>query len=189
MRYLALAVLTAGVTAQPGRSLAADLSGHWRYFQRDAIEVSPRTYDHSADFILWQRGNLVYGTWSESGYRGSQGCVKGTVKSRSMQAQLCLQDGSFGSESRAVCPAYAPPRDRFDRSGKSLVWYRYNDQTRKWEKYVTLTRRSATSKATWPEKCGADGPRANVDSDVFTPIGVAGPSTPPTITIHADGSM
>ena len=159
MRYLALALLTVGVTASPGQSLAADLSGHWRYFQRDAIEVSPRTYDHSADFILWQRGDRVYGTWSESGYRGSHGCVKGAVKSRSMQAQLCLEDGSFGTESGAVCPAYAPPRDRFDRSGKSLVWYRYNDQTHKWDKYVTLTKRNSVSKAaTWPKKCGADGP-------------------------------
>ena len=76
MRYLALALLTVGITASPGQSLAADLSGHWRYFQRDAIEVSPRTYDHSADFILWQRGNRVYGTWSESGHRGSLGCVR-----------------------------------------------------------------------------------------------------------------
>jgi hypothetical protein len=158
MRYLSLALLTVGITASAGQSLAADLSGHWRYFQRDAIEVSPRTYDHSADFILWQRGDRVYGTWSESGYRGSHGCVKGAVKSRSMQAQLCLEDGSFGTESGAVCPAYAPPRDRFDLSGKSLVWYRYNDQTRKWEKYVTLTRRNSISRATWPKKCGADGP-------------------------------
>lgn len=158
MRYLALALLTVGITALPGQSLAADLSGHWRYFQRDAIEISPRTYDHSADFILWQRGDRVYGTWSESGHRGSQGCVKGVVKSRSMQAQMCLHDGSFGSGNGAVCPVYAPSRDRFDVSGKSLAWYRYNDQTRKWEKYITLTRRNSISKVTGRKECGADGP-------------------------------
>ncbi len=138
--------------------MAADLSGHWRYFERDAIAIPPRTYDHTADFILWQRADRIYGTWSESGHRGSEGCVKGAVKSRSLLAQLCLQDGSVGSESGAVCPTYAPPRDRFDLSGKSLVWYRYNDPARKWEKYVTLSKRNPVSKVTWPKECGADKP-------------------------------
>lgn len=157
VRYLALALVAVGIPALPAQSLSADFSGHWRYFQRDAIEITPRTYDHSADFVLWQRGDRVDGTWSESGHRASRGCLKGTVKSRSLQAQLCLEEGSFRSESGAVCPAYAPPRDRFDLSRKSLVWYRYHDQTRKWEKYVTLTRRNSISKATRPKECGADG--------------------------------
>lgn len=158
MRDLALALLIAGVSASPGHSLAADLSGHWRYFERDASTIPPRTYDHSADFIFWQRADRIYGTWSENGHRLSEGCVKGAVKSRSVLAQLCLQDGSFGSESGAVCPTYAPPRDRFDLSGKSLVWYRYNDQARKWEKYITLTKRNPVAKGTWAKECGANEP-------------------------------
>lgn len=158
MRYLALALLTAGIAASPGQSLAADLSGHWRYFERDAIAIPPRTFDHLADFIFWQRGDRITGTWSQSGHRGSQGCVKGAVKIRSLLAQLCLQDGSFGSESGAVCPAYAPPRDRFDLSGKALVWHRYNDPASKWEKYITLTKRNSVSKAAGPKECGANEP-------------------------------
>ena len=158
MRHLALALFTSGIAALPAQSLAADLSGHWRFFERDAIAIPPRTYDHAADFILWQRADRIYGTWSESGHRLSEGCVKGTVKARTLLAELCLQDGSFGSESGAVCPKYAPSRDRFDLSGKSLVWHRYNEQARKWEKYVTLTRRNPVSKAAWPKECGADKP-------------------------------
>lgn len=158
VRYLALALVAVGIPVLPAQSLGADLSGHWRYFQRDGIAISPRTYDHSADFILWQRGDRVYGTWSESGQRASHGCLKGTVKSLSLQAQLCLHEGSFGSESGSVCPVYAPPRDRFDLSGKSLVWYRYNDPARKWEKYVTLSRRNSISNAARPKECGADAP-------------------------------
>jgi hypothetical protein len=158
MRYVALTLLTIGIAAWPGRSPAADFSGHWRYFQRDAIQIPPHTYDHSADFILWQRGNRVYGTWSESGHRGSLGCVKGVVKARSLEVQMCLEDGSFGSERGEICPAYAPPRDRFDLSQKSVVWYRYNEPARKWEKYLTLAKRNSISSATWPKGCGADSP-------------------------------
>ena len=84
--------------------------------------------------------------------------MKGAVKSRSLVAQLCLQDGSFGRESGAVCPKYAPPRDRFDLSGKTLVWLRYNDQARKWEKYITLMKRNPVAKGTWAKECGAIEP-------------------------------
>lgn len=161
MRHCALTLITAAIAALPGQSSAADLSGHWRFFERDAVKVAPRTVDHSADFILFQRADRIYGTWSENGHRLSEGCLKGNVKARSLLAELCLQDGSFGSESGAVCPKYAPPRDRFDLSGKSLVWHRYNEQARKWEKYLTLTKRNPVSKAAWPKECGADKPQAD----------------------------
>lgn len=62
MRYLALALVAVGIPALPAQSLSADFSGHWRYFERDAIEITPRTYDHSADFVLWQRAPPVADT-------------------------------------------------------------------------------------------------------------------------------
>ena len=158
MRNLCLLVLALSAIALPTQSFAADFSGHWRYFERDAIEVAPQTYDHSADFILWQRGDRVYGTWSESGHLGSHGCVKGVVKGRSLQAQVCLQEGGFGSGRGQACPSYAPPRDRFDLSRKSVVWYRYNEPARKWEKYLTLVKRNPVSRASWPKECGSDIP-------------------------------
>jgi hypothetical protein len=68
---------------------------------------------------------------------------------------MCLEDGSFGSERGAVCPKYAPSTDRFERSRKTLIWYRYNDPARKWEKYVTLTKRNSLSTKPWPKECGA----------------------------------
>ena len=158
MRHLSVTVLAIAAIALPAEALAADFSGHWRFFQRDAIQISPQTYDHSADFIFWQRGDRVYGTWSESGHRASHGCVKGVVKGRSVQVQMCLEEGSFGSESAAVCPNYAPSADRFDLSRKKLTWYRYNDPARKWEKHVTLTKRNSLSTKPWPKECGvADG--------------------------------
>ncbi len=155
---LALTILTLTAVALPAPSFAADFSGHWRYFERDAIEVAPRTYDHSADFILWQRGDRVYGTWSEQGHRGSHGCVKGVVKARSLQTQMCLHQGSFGAEGGAVCPSYAAPSDRFDLARKSIIWYRYNEPARKWEKYLTLTKRNSLASTPWPKECGADAP-------------------------------
>ncbi|MEO8186545.1 MAG: hypothetical protein ABI580_04185 [Burkholderiaceae bacterium] len=155
---MCLTILAVAAIALPALSSAADFSGHWRYFERDAIEIAPRTYDHSADFIFWQRGDRVYGTWSESGNRGSHGCVKGIVTGRSLQAQVCLQEGSFGSEGGAVCPSYSQARDRFDLSRKSVVWYRYNEPAHKWEKYLTLAKRNSISRATWPKECGADHP-------------------------------
>lgn len=158
MRSLALALLMIGTVAWPSQAAAADFSGHWRYFQRDAVQIPPLTYDHSADFILWQRGDRVYGTWSESGQRGSQGCIKGVAKARSLQVQMCLEGGSFGSERAGVCPAFAASRDRFDLARKSLVWYRYNEPASKWEKYLTLTKRNAVSSVTWPKECGTVSP-------------------------------
>ncbi len=176
MRSLACMLLILGVSALPGISWSADFSGHWRHFQRDAIQIPPRTYDHSADFILWQRGDQVYGTWSESGHRGSQGCVKGAVKSRSLHLQMCLEDGSFGSESGRVCPAYLPLRDRFDISRKSVVWYRFNEPARKWEQYVTLTKRNSVSRVSWPKECG------------LAPNGATGLSMLPPTAIRAGES-
>ena len=158
MRHLCLTILAVAAIAVQAQSFAADFSGHWRHFERDAIEVAPRMYDHSADFIFWQRGDRVYGTWSESTHRGSQGCVKGVVKGRSLQVQLCVEEGSFGSERGKTCPAYAPARDRFDLARKSVTWYRYNEPARKWEKYLTLVKRNPISKATWPKECGPDIP-------------------------------
>ena len=154
MRHLSVTGLTIAAIGLPAQSLAADFSGHWRHFQRDAIQVAPATYDHSADFIFWQRGDRVYGTWSESGQRTSHGCVKGVAKGRSVLVQMCLEDGSFGSERAAVCPKYAPFTDRFDLSRKTLHWYRYSAPAGKWEKYVTLTKRNSVSSKSWPKECG-----------------------------------
>jgi hypothetical protein len=155
MHQLCLTVLTIAAIALPPASLAADFSGHWRHFERDAIRIPPATYDHSADFIFWQRGDRVYGTWSESGHRESHGCVKGVAKGRLVQVQMCLQAGSFGSERAAVCPKYSPSTDRFDLSRKTLTWYRYNDAAGRWERYVTLTKRNSLSTKPWPKECGA----------------------------------
>ena len=155
MHLLHVTVLTVAVIGLPLETVAADFSGHWRYFQRDAIQMPPQSYDHSADFIFWQRKDRVYGTWSESGHRESHGCVKGVAKGRSVEVQMCMEEASFGSERAAVCPRYAPPSDRFDLSRKSLIWYRYNEASRKWEKYLTLAKRNAVSTKPWPKECGA----------------------------------
>lgn len=154
MRSLSLTVLTIAA-ALPAELLAADFSGHWRHFERDAIQAPPNTYDHSADFIFWQRGDRVYGTWSESGERTSHGCVKGVAKGRSVQVQMCFEDASVGSQGAAICPKYAPANDRFDLSRKTLTWHRYNNPAGKWEKYVTLTKRNSVSTKPWPKECGA----------------------------------
>lgn len=155
MRHHCVTVLTIATLGLPLQSLAADFSGHWRHFQRDAIQIPPQSYDHSADFIFWQRGDRVYGTWSENGHRASHGCVKGVAKGRSVQVQMCMEEASFGSESAAVCPKFAPPRDRFQLSRKSLIWFRQNEAAGKWEKYVTLTKRNPVSVKPWPKECGA----------------------------------
>jgi hypothetical protein len=180
MRNLCLPVLALSAIALPAQSFAADFSGHWRHFERDAREVATRTYDHSADFIFWQTGDRVYGTWSESTHRGAQGCVKGVVKGRSLQGQMCEEDTSFGRERGEVCPAYAPPRDRFDLSRKSVVWYRYNEPARRWEKYLTLVKRNPVSRASWPKECGSDLPSSSISA--------ANPSMPTMTTTRAGGN-
>lgn len=183
MHLLHVTVLTLGVIALPLQSLAADFSGHWRHFQRDAIQIHPQSYDHSADFIFWQRGDRLYGTWSESGHRETHGCVKGVAKGRSVEVQMCLEAASFGSERAAVCPKYAPPSHRFDLSRKSLTWYRYNETSRKWEKYVTLTKRNAVPAKSWPKECGAADTRDNRVANA-----AADPSTQMTTKARGDGN-
>jgi hypothetical protein len=139
---------------------AADFSGQWSYRYPD-----PK-YSHSADFSLWQRGSQVYGVWGESGNRGWVGCIKGTIRSGSLFAARCYEDGSFGTENGIVCPVYQPPSDRFDLSGNSLIWYRLN-ASKKWERYIALKRHGSPGLSgeqalgfdgKWSEECGAVGP-------------------------------
>lgn len=140
---------------------SADFSGQWSYRYPD-----PK-YNLSADFSLWQLGSQVYGVWGESGNHGWAGCLKGTVRSGSLFTAKCYEDGSFGSENGNICPVYQPPSDRFNLSGNSLIWYRQNAASKKWERYITLERHGSPRYrgeqalgfgGKWSEECGAGGP-------------------------------
>lgn len=157
MSGLLKALLPTAMLCLAASGSATNVSGQWRHSKSDPPDAS-RQSTHTVDFTFWQRGDRVFGVWQDNGHRLSSGCIRGKVKGKYVAAQLCLEDGTYGSERGPVCPAYGSTLDRFQLAGDHLAWHRYNEQSRKWERYVTLQRRPEEAKAVWSSSCGTESP-------------------------------